>query len=59
MHLDSPMNLSKKIRLGDMLVQNGIISEAQLLAALDEQRRSGRKLGRVLRAMVESGVWKS
>ncbi len=48
MHFDSPMNLSKKLRLGDMLVQNGIISEAQLLAALNEQRRSGRKLGRTL-----------
>ncbi len=41
-----------KIRLGDLLVENKIISEEQLEAALAEQRKSGRKLGRVL---IESG----
>ena len=38
----------KKIRLGDLLVQNGIISEDQLMTALAEQKRCGRKLGKML-----------
>lgn len=38
----------KKIRLGDLLVQEGVISEAQLTHALDEQKRLGFKLGRTL-----------
>ena len=38
----------KKIRLGDLLVQNGIISEEQLMTALAEQKRCGRKLGKML-----------
>ena len=38
----------KKIRIGDLLVENRLISQAQLEAALVEQKRSGRKLGRVL-----------
>ena len=38
----------KKIRIGDLLVQNGIISEIQLQQALDKQRQSGLRLGRVL-----------
>lgn len=42
----------KKIRIGDLLVQNGIITEAQLQLALDRQRQSGLRLGRV---MVELG----
>ncbi len=42
----------EKIRLGDLLVQQDIITNEQLKFALDEQKRSGRKLGRVL---VESG----
>jgi MSHA biogenesis protein MshE len=42
----------KKIRLGDLLVEQKIISQAQLEEALVEQKKSGRKLGRVL---VESG----
>jgi MSHA biogenesis protein MshE len=37
-----------KIRLGDLLVEKKLISESQLKAALAEQKRSGRKLGRVL-----------
>ena len=37
-----------KIRLGDLLVQNSIISEEQLQDALSAQRASGRKLGYVL-----------
>jgi MSHA biogenesis protein MshE len=38
----------RKIRLGELLVQQRVISEQQLAAALLEQKRSGRKLGRVL-----------
>lgn len=37
----------RKIRLGDLLVQNNIISQFQLDQALAEQQRTGRKLGRV------------
>ncbi len=38
----------EKIRLGDLLIQQKLISQEQLKLALEEQRRSGRKLGRVL-----------
>ena len=38
----------QKIRLGDLLVQNGIITSAQLDMALTQQRESGRKLGQEL-----------
>ena len=37
-----------KIRLGDLLVQEGIISEGQLIKALAAQKESGRKLGFML-----------
>ena len=42
----------KRIRLGDLLVENKAISEAQLQQALADQKKSGRKLGRVL---IENG----
>jgi MSHA biogenesis protein MshE len=43
------MNLRrKKVRLGDLLIEQKLISEAQLATALQEQKRTGRKLGRVL-----------
>jgi len=38
----------KKVRLGDMLVATGLITDAQLQSALAEQKRSGRRLGRIL-----------
>lgn len=38
----------KKIRIGDMLVQNSVITEEQLVIALTEQKKTGRKLGRTL-----------
>jgi MSHA biogenesis protein MshE len=38
----------KRVRLGDLLLEKKLISERQLEEALDEQRASGRKLGRVL-----------
>ena len=46
------MSQPKRIRLGDLLVEHKLISEAQLTSALDEQKKSGRKLGRVL---IENG----
>jgi len=42
----------QKIRLGDLLIQQGLLTEEQLKVALEQQRSSGRKLGRVF---VESG----
>ncbi len=42
------MTVKRRIRLGEVLVQHKAITEEQLAAALTEQRRSGRKLGRVL-----------
>jgi len=42
------MTVKRRIRLGDVLVEHGTISAEQLATALTEQRRSGRKLGRVL-----------
>ncbi len=38
----------EKIRLGDLLIQQKFISQDQLKFALEQQKRSGRKLGRVL-----------
>ncbi|WP_028116101.1 GspE/PulE family protein [Ferrimonas senticii] len=42
------MKQQLKQRLGDLLVEQGAISEQQLQAALAAQRSSGRKLGRTL-----------
>jgi len=42
------MTIRRRIRLGELLVENSAITEEQLATALAEQRRSGRKLGRVL-----------
>ena len=38
----------ERTRLGDLLLQQQLISQAQLAEALTMQRQSGRKLGRVL-----------
>ena len=43
----------EKIRLGDVLVQQRLISQEQLQKALEAQRTTGKKLGRLL---VEAGV---
>lgn len=40
-----------KVRLGDLLVQGGLIDDGQLQKALSEQRQSGRKLGATLVSM--------
>jgi len=42
----------EKIRIGNLLVQEKLISQEQLSLALEQQKRSGRKLGRVL---IENG----
>jgi len=39
---------TKKIRLGDLLVQNEVITEDQLMTALSEQKKTGSKLGKAL-----------
>ncbi|MEA5098180.1 MAG: GspE/PulE family protein [Burkholderiaceae bacterium] len=46
------MTRPQKIRLGEILLQQKLISHEQLQIALDEQKRSRRKLGRVF---VDSG----
>ena len=43
----------EKVRLGDVLVQQGVISQEQLNNALGIQKQTGRRLGRVL---VETGA---
>ena len=47
------MGRPEKIRLGDILVAQKLISLEQLRLALDQQKKSGRKIGRVL---VEQGA---
>ena len=42
----------KKIRLGDLLISQDLLTSEQLNLALQEQKRSGRKLGRIF---VDSG----
>ncbi len=42
------MTRPAKFRLGDLLVQDALISAEQLQEALGEQQKSGRKLGKVL-----------
>ena len=41
-------NFRKKVRLGDLLISKGIITQAQLEKALELQKGSGRKLGETL-----------
>lgn len=42
------MALKQKIRIGDLLVKNGVITEAQLQQALTRQKASGQRLGKML-----------
>ncbi|MGE5470347.1 MAG: GspE/PulE family protein [Bacteroidota bacterium] len=42
----------QKVRLGDLLIQQGLLTEEQLKHALEQQKATGRKLGRVF---VDSG----
>ena len=39
------MSRPQRFRLGDLLVQDKLITDEQLTQALGEQRSSGRKLG--------------
>ncbi|ODU50046.1 MAG: MSHA biogenesis protein MshE [Thiobacillus sp. SCN 63-374] len=49
----SPQAGRQKIRLGDLLVEQKVISSADLDIALAAQKKSGRRLGRII---VESGL---
>lgn len=42
----------QKVRLGDLLIRQTLLTEEQLKKSLDEQRQSGRRLGRIF---VDSG----
>ena len=42
------MGRPEKIRLGDLLIAQKIISQEQLRVALEQQKKTGRRLGRVL-----------
>ena len=42
----------ERIRLGDFLISQGLLTEAQLKQALEEQKLTGRKLGRIF---IDSG----
>ena len=42
------MEARKKIRFGDLLLMKGLITEAQLLMALESQKVTGKKIGEVL-----------
>jgi MSHA biogenesis protein MshE len=44
----APNETRRKVRLGDLLVENGIISTGQLEEALRTQKQTGNKLGRTL-----------
>ncbi len=46
------MGRPEKIRLGEILLQQKLLTDDQLKSALDEQKRSGRKLGRIF---IDSG----
>ncbi|HKA44425.1 MAG TPA: GspE/PulE family protein, partial [Burkholderiales bacterium] len=46
------MGRPEKVRLGEILVQQKLLSEEQLKSALEDQKKSGRRLGR---AVIEKG----
>ena len=49
----APTGRPEKLRLGDVLVQQRLISQEQLQQTLELQRQTGKKVGRLL---IESGV---
>jgi MSHA biogenesis protein MshE len=49
----SPTGRPEKLRLGDVLVQQRLISQEQLQQTLDLQRQTGKKMGRLL---IETGL---
>jgi MSHA biogenesis protein MshE len=48
-----PAGARQKLRLGELLVAQGVVTAQQLEVALGERKRSGRRLGRIL---VEDGI---
>src|SRR5687768_13506257 len=55
MEIEAPKTTGRpeKVRLGDVLVQQKLLSQEQLKSALEQQARTGRRLGRIL---VETGI---
>ena len=51
--MECALGRPEKIRLGEILVQQQLLTEAQLTAALAEQKKNGRRLGRIL---IERGL---
>lgn len=47
------MDKRQKLRLGDILIQAGVLNERQLLQALEDQKGTGKKLGEIL---VSTGI---
>ncbi len=47
------MAFVKKVRLGELLIEKGLITDSQLQLALGEQKKLGRKIGATL---VELGM---
>ncbi|MEZ5164072.1 MAG: hypothetical protein R2688_10080 [Fimbriimonadaceae bacterium] len=48
---ESEFDAAKEVRVGDLLLQNGLITQAQLDRALERQNESREKLGQVLISM--------
>jgi MSHA biogenesis protein MshE len=48
-----PAGPRQRLRLGELLLAQGVLTQAQLDSALNERKRSGRRLGRIL---VEDGI---
>jgi MSHA biogenesis protein MshE len=46
--MSEPRAAPKKIRIGDLLISHGLINEAQLKQALDQQKLTGARLGKAL-----------
>jgi hypothetical protein len=44
----SPEPRRKRVRVGELLLEQQLVTQEQLTIALAEQKRTGRKLGRVL-----------
>ena len=44
----SELKSQNRVRVGDLLVEKGLLSQEQLMMVLDEQKRSGRKFGRTV-----------
>ncbi|MFO7766976.1 MAG: GspE/PulE family protein [Pelovirga sp.] len=53
MSTDKPAGVRQKIRIGDLLVKHGVITDDQLHSALARQKKTGSKLGNTL---VEMGL---